>query len=420
MLKHSTRVTTALAVAAISASLAAAPAAFATPTPIAIDSTSSYSTWTCYPTNAGLSKLNFTTLELTAAGGTNNACEYPSDGYISSAFNPVDGYVYSLGYITSTNPYTAKLSRTDAKGTPVDFTNGRTMTITGATNVINAIAVNTRTGEAYAADRSKLYNLDLTTGVVTNGIAVDQNFITLGFSPNGTLYGINSSTKLSSVDVTTGTTTAIVDSLQSTVGAASRTKWFAFDAAGTMFLSTYQDNGIYSAKVEDIAGTAARFTSSVAGSNNTPWFGTGSTHIDGGPLVVTYGNLRVNFNVNGGQALPRRIYPFYAESVLQSLGQTNSTITLPTPSRSGYTFNGWYDAATDGNKIGDSGASYLPASNANIEMFAQWTKNGGAATPTPAATLANTGSNSLPLGLAAIALVALGAGVITTLRRKHN
>ena len=44
---------------------------------------------------------------------------------------------------------------------------------------------------------------------------------------------------------------------------------------------------------------------------------------------------------------------------------------LPNPSRSGYTFNGWYDAASGGNRIGGSGASYTPTGN--ITLYAQWT-----------------------------------------------
>ncbi len=48
-------------------------------------------------------------------------------------------------------------------------------------------------------------------------------------------------------------------------------------------------------------------------------------------------------------------------------------LTLPTPeNRTGYTFNGWYTAASGGIKIGDFGASYTP--DANITLYAQWSK----------------------------------------------
>ena len=49
----------------------------------------------------------------------------------------------------------------------------------------------------------------------------------------------------------------------------------------------------------------------------------------------------------------------------------NGNVTLPTPTRTGYTFNGWYTAATGGTKIGNGGDTYTPT--APITIFAQWT-----------------------------------------------
>ena len=63
-------------------------------------------------------------------------------------------------------------------------------------------------------------------------------------------------------------------------------------------------------------------------------------------------------------------------------------VTLPTTTRSGYIFAGWYDAATGGNKIGDAGASYTITADKTI--YAHWTAkeytityipNGGSVTP---------------------------------------
>jgi uncharacterized repeat protein (TIGR02543 family) len=82
-----------------------------------------------------------------------------------------------------------------------------------------------------------------------------------------------------------------------------------------------------------------------------------------------------------------------------------SSVTLPAPSYSGYTFSGWFDAASDGRKVGDALSSYEPA--ANITLYAQWTQsfvtqytvtyeaNGGSVTP-PSATVDEGSSVSLP------------------------
>ena len=52
---------------------------------------------------------------------------------------------------------------------------------------------------------------------------------------------------------------------------------------------------------------------------------------------------------------------------------TSKAVTLPTPTRTGYTFNGWYTASSGGTKIGDAGASYTPT--AASTLYAQWTPN---------------------------------------------
>lgn len=52
---------------------------------------------------------------------------------------------------------------------------------------------------------------------------------------------------------------------------------------------------------------------------------------------------------------------------------TPVSVTLPSPSRNGYTFDGWYSAASGGNKIGSAGTSVTPKSNDTY--YAHWTAN---------------------------------------------
>jgi uncharacterized repeat protein (TIGR02543 family) len=53
---------------------------------------------------------------------------------------------------------------------------------------------------------------------------------------------------------------------------------------------------------------------------------------------------------------------------------TNPTLTLPSPSRPGYLFNGWFDSDSGGTFIGSAGGSYTPP-NTNKTLYAQWTAN---------------------------------------------
>ena len=50
---------------------------------------------------------------------------------------------------------------------------------------------------------------------------------------------------------------------------------------------------------------------------------------------------------------------------------SGGAVTLPSPTRTGYSFAGWYDAASGGNKVGNGGASYTPGKN--VTVYAHWT-----------------------------------------------
>ncbi len=78
--------------------------------------------------------------------------------------------------------------------------------------------------------------------------------------------------------------------------------------------------------------------------------------------IWSKGNFKVTFDPNGG-----------------SCGKADKTVTyqaaygdLPTPSRTGYTFNGWFTAKTGGSRV-TSGTTVSITSNQTL--FAQWTLN---------------------------------------------
>ena len=55
----------------------------------------------------------------------------------------------------------------------------------------------------------------------------------------------------------------------------------------------------------------------------------------------------------------------------------NASVTLPTPTRTGWIFNGWYTAASGGTKVGNGGATYsfAPTAGSTTTLYAQWKKN---------------------------------------------
>ena len=71
---------------------------------------------------------------------------------------------------------------------------------------------------------------------------------------------------------------------------------------------------------------------------------------------------------------------------------TLGTVTLPTPTRSGYTFDGWYTNSALTNSAGAAGAFYKPT--ANTTLYAKWTQN-----PTYTVTLDPTGGSVSPTNM---------------------
>lgn len=95
----------------------------------------------------------------------------------------------------------------------------------------------------------------------------------------------------------------------------------------------------------------------------------------------------VTYDANGGSVSPA------SDTV-----NAGSAVTLPTPTRSGYTFNGWYTASSGGSFVGNAGSSYTPSSS--ITIFAQWsiiqytvTWNANGGTVTPTSNTVNAGSS---------------------------
>ena len=66
-------------------------------------------------------------------------------------------------------------------------------------------------------------------------------------------------------------------------------------------------------------------------------------------------------------------YMYGAGAGTLTANYSNNSITLPTPTRTGYTFKGWYTAASGGENKGGAGAAYTPT--ANTTLYAQWTIN---------------------------------------------
>lgn len=88
------------------------------------------------------------------------------------------------------------------------------------------------------------------------------------------------------------------------------------------------------------------------------------------PSAITSTKSFTSWTKGGSGTLSGTTYTFGAGNGTLTANYTNNSITLPTPTRTGYTFTGWYDAASGGNKIGNGGATYTPTYNRT--MYAHW------------------------------------------------
>ena len=109
---------------------------------------------------------------------------------------------------------------------------------------------------------------------------------------------------------------------------------------------------------------------------------------DGSRVIKLYyerNKYTVNYNVNGGNSL----------TPASANGYYGAEITLPLPTKTGYTFNGWFTASTGGTKLNSTMA--IPVNGQTI--YAQWIVNkykityNGNGGSTPNAQEANYGAN---------------------------
>ena len=155
----------------------------------------------------------------------------------------------------------------------------------------------------------------------------------------------------------------------------SSTKPTKASTTGTGYTVTYNYN---SGSGSPASATSTRTTNYSFNNWNTAANGSGTTY-----------NSGATYTANSGATL-------YAQYIVSSTSE--SALTLPTPSRTGYTFDGWYSNSSLTTKVGNAGASYTP--NSNITLYAKWniiqytiSYNANGGTGAPANQTKNYGTN---------------------------
>jgi uncharacterized repeat protein (TIGR02543 family) len=170
--------------------------------------------------------------------------------------------------------------------------------------------------------------------------------------------------------------------------------------------------------------TSTSRTSSISGSSVVyskpgpflPWDSLGNnerpkTYGSGGAANYNYGSAETTGNELGGDGeqgvvIVRYVSTYTVTYSYNTADANNSTasatfspggtaITLPTPTRTGFSFSGWYTASSGGTLVGLGGASYSPSgTNPAITVHAQWVApSGTVSVPSAPNTVTATGTS---------------------------
>ncbi len=200
-------------------------------------------------------------------------------------------------------------------------------------------------------------------------------------------YGSLSATSESSTVSVQGPTNISLST--TTLGGSSiGLSWTASTGAGAYLVYYSTDNSTYILHSTVLAGTTTTTVSGLSGTGTLYYFkvlpitGTSNTYkgYSGNFSNTVSANLAtytVSFNGNGGTSGTTQTIP------------AGTSLSLPSSSRTGFTFNGWYTAASGGTFLGFAGTSYTPTSS--VTLYAQWSAitytvtwdaNGGSVSPT--------------------------------------
>ncbi|CAN2226769.1 Listeria/Bacterioides repeat [Candidatus Nanopelagicaceae bacterium] len=166
----------------------------------------------------------------------------------------------------------------------------------------------------------------------------------------------------------------------------------AYDNAGTLLTG----------KTCTVLASASPLTCTVSGLTNgtiykfktTAFNSTGSAISAAFSSTATPAPYTVIYNINGGTS----------GAISNGSHNLGTPLTLPTPSRTNYTFSGWYDTTTAGTLIGVGGASYSPSTS--VTIYARWVgvsytityySNGATSGTVPAAGSFTAGGSAYPV-----------------------
>ena len=210
----------------------------------------------------------------------------------------------------------------------------------------------------------------------SNGITYDTTYylrITPRYEYSSSLY--TDGTTVYTANITSGTN--LVAPTITDVQTSDGSNWNIYVSGGGPYYQVYWSgaSSTPSGTYYDAAGTSTTISESISTSSSLYWYARsssqnlGNTTTSGYATAGTYSDWssaylahQVLYNYNGGSG-----------STSRATVKDSTYTSLPSASRSGYSFNGWYTASSGGSYVGGGGSSYYITSSQTL--YAQWTQS---------------------------------------------
>lgn len=332
-----------------------------------------------------------------ASGGTGYS---QGSAYTLTADN---GTVYAH-YTASTGTYSSpslnlssaisKANTTATKYVVYDKNTGTTVSATSTSFVATTAytfdkwRLGSTTGTGYAASAKYTPTVSSTTFYATFTSTTTAASVT-----TATATKANTTTGITlTYNVNTGTTVSPTNTAYNVTVSWSGNGWYTAASGGTKranmgasYTPPVTGETVY-AQWSESSRTAPSVTLPTATKNDTTANKTITYNANGGSVsptsatyVVTTSYTNTQWNIGSasgtklGNAGAQVTAPTSSTTVyaIWSSSDSSAAVTLPTPTRTGYTVTGWYSASSGGTKKGDAGASYTPSTSGET-VYAQW------------------------------------------------
>ena len=271
---------------------------------------------------------------------------------------------WGADYTAGASTYTVTIAKNQNSWGSVDKSSvtsvANNTSISASSNVLT-VGSKTVTATPAAADANYTYAFNNWTGIPASGKVTADVTVTANFTRTARTL-TNYRTSCCDIEAATGLSASVLS------GTSVRLTWTApSPATGISKLQVVDGNG--TVKVDNLSANAT--TADVTGLTECETY-TFKIKSVGSGSCDTYSTTVDVQPFSGAKTITYKYHDDGTADGSFTTDCSHTSTTLPTPTWTGHTFNGWYTAATGGSKIGNGGVNYTPSTD--IILHAQWSE----------------------------------------------